>query len=338
MSSPKHPLRIPRRLYHCPIALCVITPLVPHISNRLLEEQEREEQSKDESLRLLRTSGDTTDAASSQDSSRMGAVAAAGRVVERANKSRRNGDALGEIEMPQVLAAAAELEQIQHGSRQPSPNGGASESSFRDRFASIEDGGVNFEDEFDPILASIRKPPQQQQQQQQPAISTATTAPACGVGERKQDSFFPSPENDTAGRPTAGSTFAAGFLSMLPGDMRAKAGEVMAQSSARISESANAIRSALDSGGAAPPAADKRRQSDPAYRGGFSELEEGKGGISGSRRAAGGEGDEGEVQLLNVNDLFSEEEVRIMGSAYVWDGVRLSAFLTVCLSVCLVCS
>jgi len=98
---------------------------------------------------------------------------------------------------------------------------------------------------------------------------------------------------------------------MLPGDMRAKAGEVMAQSSARISESADAIRSALESGRVAAPApADKfkRRQSDGG--GGNPDLEDGRGGGKGGRRAAGGEGDDDEVRLLNVNELLSEEEVR----------------------------
>lgn len=170
-----------------------------------------------------------------------------------------------------------------------------------------EDGGGNFEDEFDPILASIRKPPPQPQ----PASAAAAKhAPPLG-GERQQAPLPGNPEHDT-GRPSAGSTFAASFLSALPGDMRAKAGEVMAQSSARIAESANAFRSALDPGRAAPSASDKfkRRQSDPTYGGGNSDLEDGRGGKGGGRRAAAGEGDEDEVRLMNVNELLSEEEVR----------------------------
>lgn len=295
-------------------------------STRLLEEQEREEHSKDESLRLLRSSGDPTDAASSPDS------AAAARSVERGSSTRSSGGALGEVEMPQ-LGVDTEREQLQQRSRLSSLNGVAtSDSSFSDTFV-LEVGGGNFEDEFDPILASIRKPPQQQQQQpastaaakhasQREGPRTASSSPAPS-GERKRASpLLPSPEHDADSRPSAGSTFAASFLSMLPGDMRAKAGEVMAQSSARITESANAFRSALDPGGAAPPAADKfkRRQSDPTY-GGNSDLEEGRGvDRGGGRRAAAGEGDEDEVRLMNVNELLSEEEVRrsppVLGGVY----------------------
>lgn len=274
-----------------------------------MEDQEREERSKDESLRLLRT-----EVASSQ------LPAVTGSVVEGEDDTcgSGGGGALGEVEMPQ-LEADAEREQLQQRSRLSSPSGVASESNFRDRLTSTstEDGGGNFEDEFDPILASIRKPPQQQPASTATAMALQTsprgsraTPPGAG-GDRKQDSSLPNSEHD-AGRPSAGSTFAASFLSMLPGDMRAKAGEVMAQSSARITESANAFRSALDPGGAAPPLPDKfkRRQSgDPTY-GEHLDLEEGRGGKSAGRRAAAGEGDEDEVRLLNVNELLSEEEVR----------------------------
>lgn len=266
---------------------------------RLLEEQEREERSKEESLRLLRSSEETTDASSSQDSSGTSTTAATARRAEREANSLGSVGALGDIEIPQ-LRQEENAELRSH----PSPRGSASEhSSFGDRFASMEDGGVNFEDEFDPILASIRKP------QQPPASTTAgarsmsprgrptavaAASPPSG-GERGREA------NDT-GRSTTGSSFAAGFLSMLPGDMRAKAGEVMAQSSARISESANAFRSALGPGGAAQAATDKskRRQSGPTYRGvdgGDPELEEGR-----------GDGDD--VRLMNVNEVLSEEEVR----------------------------
>lgn len=291
--------------------ICAPFPVL-RLSIRLLEEQEREEKSKDESLRLLRTSGDPTDAAS-QDS-----AAAAGR-VEREDNNRSSGGALGEIEMLQ-FGTGVEQDQLQQRSRLSSPNDvGSENSSFSDRFASMEDGGSNFEDEFDPILASIRKPPQQK-----PASTTTTakhessprgsrtTSPRAAGGERRQASPLPNPEHDAGSRPSAGSTFAASFLSMLPGDMRAKAGEVMAQSSARISESANAVRSVLDTGGAAPPSSEKfkRRQSDPTY-GGNSDLEEGRGGKGGGGRRAGtGEGGEDEVRLMNVNELLSEEEVR----------------------------
>ena len=288
-------------------------PFCAFHQSRLLEEQEREEKSKDESLRLLRTSRDPA----SPDSAVTGF---AGRVEREDNNG--NSGALGDVEMPQlgtVTDAEQEHLQQQHRSRLSSPNGAPSEhssSSFRDRFASMEDGGGNFEDEFDPILASIRKPPPQRQ----PA-STAAAKHAPPLGEERQQAppLPDNPEHDT-GRPSAGSTFAASFLSMLPGDMRAKAGEVMAQSSARITESASAFRSALDPAGTAPPASDKfkRRQSDPTY-GGNSDLEDGRGAKSGGRRAAAGEGDEDEVRLMNVNELLSEEEVR--GSpVHIWRG------------------
>ena len=315
--------RFPVPLSHLATYLRGITAVSP---SRLLEEQEREEKSKAESLRLLRNSGDTTaDAPPAQASSGAGAAEGAGRAAGGDN-GRSSGGALGEIEIPQLrMMTDAEEEEQQQRSRLFSPDGGASDSGFSDgRFASMEeDGGGNFEDEFDPILASIRKPPQRQQPARTAAAAVAAAAAAASTppprsrtssppaGERKQDSPSPSPAHD-AGRPSAGTTFAAGFLSMLPGDMRARAGEVMAQSSARISESADAIRSALESGRVpVPSAADrsKRRQSD----GGNPDLEDGRGGSKGGggrRAAAGGEGDDEEVRLLNVNELLSEEEVR----------------------------
>lgn len=289
-----------------------------------MEEQEREEKSKDESHRLLRTSGDPTDGASSPDSV-LTTSAVATRRVETKDNNRSSGGAIGEVEMPH-LGTGSDVEQQQQSrqrSRLSSPNGVASENgSFRDRFASMEDGGGNFEDEFDPILASIRKPPQQKAAsatttKQAPQRGSTTLPPPPPGGDRAQ--AHASAEDDV-GRPSAGSTFAASFLSMLPGDMRAKAGEVMAQSSARIAESTNAFRSALDPGGAAPPASDKfkRRQSDPTY-GGKSDIEEGRGG----RRAAAGETDEDEIRLMNVNELLSEEEVR--GGRRAVKGVNMLA-------------
>ncbi|CAM9362098.1 unnamed protein product [Ectocarpus fasciculatus] len=271
--------------------------------DRLLEEQEREERSKEESLRLLRSSDETTDASSSQDSSGTSTTApTAGRAEREVNSLGRAG-ALGDIEIPQ-LRQEENAELRSH----PSPRGSASEhSSFGDRFASMEDGGVNFEDEFDPILASIRKP-------QQPPASTTTAArgmsprgrPAAATTTAPQSGGDRGREANDAGRPTTGSSLAAGFLSMLPGDMRAKAGEVMAQSSARISDSANAFRSALGPGGAAQSATDKskRRQSDPTYR-----------GVDGGDRELGeGRGDEDDVRLMNVNEVLSEEERQQLAS------------------------
>lgn len=285
-------------------------------TSRLLEEQEREERSKDESRRLLRTSGDTTNELSSRD------VSGASAAMAAASEGQDNRRLLADVEMPQ-LRTESEQQELQQRSRLSSPSCGAGEGSFRDTFASLEDGGHNFEDEFDPILASIRKPTQQKQSASTqgppppaagnkgaPPRDSAATAPALDGGKSRDES--------DAGRPSATSSFAVGFLSMLPGDMRAKAGEVMAQSSARISESANAFRSALDARGAAPSGTNrfKRRQSDPIHRGvngDDAELGEGRGSKAGARRAAGGEGEEDEVRLLNVNELLSEEEVRERG-------------------------
>lgn len=241
-----------------------------------------------------------------------------------------NRNLLADIEMPQ-LRTEAEQRELQQRSRLSSPSCGASEGGFSDRFASLEDGGHNFEDDFDPILASIRKP--QQQQQQSSTSTQGTSAASKSASPRGSGVVSPPPggnkgrDESDAGRPSATSSFAVGFLSMLPGDMRAKAGEVMAQSSARISESANAFRSALDARGAGSSATDrsKRRQSDPLHRGvnggGDVELGEGRGGKAGARRAVGGEGEEDEVRLLNVNELLSEEEVRGKGEL----GKELSA-------------
>ncbi|CAM9127010.1 unnamed protein product [Scytosiphon promiscuus] len=289
--------------------------------DRLLEEQEREERSKDESLRLLRTSGDATDAASPRTRS---GVNAAMQVASEGKEDDRR--LLADIEVPQLRKDEEQLE-LQKRSRLSSPSCGASEGSlsFSDRFASLEDGGHNFEDDFDPILASIRKPPQQQQSGSTQGSVAAAAAARQSTSPRDSGATVPplggtkDGNESAADRPSASSSFAVGFLSMLPGDMRAKAGEVMAQSSARISESASAFRSALDARGAVPSGIDrsKRRQSDPVHRGvnvGDAELGEGRGGKAGGRRAVGGDGEEDEVRMLNVNELLSEEERQQLSS------------------------
>ncbi|CAN0096211.1 unnamed protein product, partial [Hapterophycus canaliculatus] len=279
---------------------------VINMDSRLLEEQEREERSKEESLRLLKSYGDTTESPASRNMSRPSAA------ISAASEGKEDDLRLhGDVKIPQ-LWTEAEQQELQQRSRLSSPSCGASEGSFSDRFASLEDGGHNFEDEFDPILASIRKPPQHQ-----PPASTQGPAAAANksASPRGSAALTPplggekSPDESDAGRPSATSSFAVGFLSMLPGDMRAKAGEVMAQSSVRISESANAFRSALDARGAVPLGADrsKRRQSDPIHRGvngGDAELGEGRGGKAGARRVVEGEGEEDEVRLVNVNELL----------------------------------
>lgn len=179
----------------------------------------------------------------------------------------------------------------------------------------VMDDGSNFEDEFDPILASIRKP-----QQEEPAVKSRADASARPTIGEEATSSFPEPNEEPndmqRGLPNAGTALAASLLSILPGSMRARAGDVMAQSSAQISKSANAFRSALDSSGSAP-ALDpwKRRQSDPPARVPDTavELEEGMAGkgAGGGRRTAGARGgEEDEVRLLSADELLSEEEVR----------------------------
>lgn len=182
----------------------------------------------------------------------------------------------------------------------------------------VMDDGSNFEDEFDPILASIRKI-QQKEPAVKPMPSRADVSVRPKIGDETASSS-PQPNGEPTevqkGLPNAGTTLAAGLLSILPGSMRARAGDVMAQSSAQISKSANAFRSALDSSGSSS-ALDpwKRRQSDPPPRVPDTavELEEGMvgKGTSGGRRTAGPRGgEEDEVRLVSADELLSEEEVR----------------------------
>lgn len=182
----------------------------------------------------------------------------------------------------------------------------------------VMDDGSNFEDEFDPILASIRKT-----QQKEPAVKPISSRADASVRLTIEDeaaSSSPGPNREPTevqrGVPNASTTLAAGLLSILPGSMRARAGDVMAQSSARISKSANAFRSALDTSGSSS-ALDpwKRRQSDPPPRVPDTavELEEGIAGkgTGGGRRTAGARGgEEDEVRLVSADELLSEEEVR----------------------------
>lgn len=178
-----------------------------------------------------------------------------------------------------------------------------------------EDG--NFEDEFDPILASIRKPPQPS-----PTASFASSS-TVGGGVKK----FSSPggggiskEEDRGKRPNADVSFAAGVLSIFPGDVRARAEDVMAQSSANVSKTAGAFRAALAFG--VDGASGKGRKRD--YGAGI-EIEDGRGEgdlVNSSyvrRVVAGGEGGgkgsglggEDDVRVMDVNELLSEEEVRV---------------------------
>lgn len=229
-------------------------------------------------------------------------------------------------------SADIELQQLSTGSEQFRSLGGGGGGGGG------EDGG-NFEDEFDPILASIRKPAHDPGRASPTRLRSASptrtgrqasTASASSPrddfdpflpgerGDRNPDTFV---TDDYRGNPLAGSggggsgAFASGLLSMFPGNMRARAESVMAQSSASISKSAGAFRSALESSGESSAAAKlKRRESDPSYPAdAASRAEEGRGkngaGGGAGRRAVAGDGDEGDVPMVSVNDLLSDDEV-----------------------------
>ena len=213
-------------------------------------------------------------------------------------------------------------------------------SADSEQFRSIGGGGgggdgANFEDEFDPILASIRKPAHDPGRASpirvssasptrtgRPASTASASSPRDGFesflpGERDDRDPYTSVTDGYRGNPpAAGGTFASGLLSMFPGNMRARAEDVMAQSSASISKSAGAFRSALESSGgssAAAAAKGKRRESDPPYlMDAASRSEEGRGkngaGGGGGRMMAG-DGDEEDVPMVSVNDLLSDDEV-----------------------------
>lgn len=286
------------------------------------------ERSKDESLRLLRGSGETQEVASTQGSRAEGGAAESERTGSGATSNSFRKDSCGsnafaDIEMPRVRT------ETEHREFLSSPTGFRSEEGGRKafgtpaglrgdsfKFASADDG--NFDDEFDPILASIRKPPQQDTAASAPAVAgnapPPTPSPFLRHGE-KGDGIVGGNGDSDRGAPDAATTFAAGLLSMFPGDMRARAGDIMAQSSARISKSANAFRSSLETGGAPGTDTAKRRQSDQQRPESAAALEEGRGskGAAGRRTVGMGGGEEDDVRILSVNELLSENEVRARG-------------------------
>lgn len=236
--------------------------------------------------------------------------------AHRAERKTDGGDgfAFGDIETARRRSDAE-----QHLDFLPEKNEfdrvGGRPSGSADFTSDAEDG--NFEDEFDPILASIRKPPAASSASPSAARSLPATTPfqrGCGEAAGASPSYNREAEAshlEEKGTPSAGPSFAAGILSMFPGDMRARAGDVMAQSSARISESASVFRSALESGvpSAGKTKGGKRRQSDPPTDG-LELVEEGKGGKGAASRRTAGVGDEQDIRMVSVNELLSEEEVR----------------------------
>lgn len=324
---------------------------------RLREEQERTERSADESLRLLRTSGDGADAGYAHDagmgtaSARDSASISIGDRATRFQGGNGRSNALGDMDVSRLGIGAEQT------GRTSSPHDGAgkiattfgsatasaaasagaaaalgSGDSFGE-LTSTEDG-ENFEDEFDPILASIRKPPPKTSTTvfsaaaNKPTTQATSAAFQGGGAERSSLSTDRSASTTTTtdresngdaaaalvterkggASPAASATFATGFLSMFPGSVRARAEDV-------VSKSTSAFRSALDSSGL-PSAAvgkGKRRESDPPYHGdaGALELEEGRGDGGGGmgRRTARGGGDEEDIPMVSVDELLSEEEV-----------------------------
>lgn len=178
------------------------------------------------------------------------------------------------------------------------------------RIASVDD--ENFEDEFDPILASIRKPPQTSATASAPSSTGKSSSDATIAGTGICDApTVEEKKSDSRGSPNVGANFAAGLLSVFPEDMRARAGDMMVESSLRLSKSAGALRSALESG---VPFVGNRSKRQREVDDGI-ELEDGRTGASSSRRTMGGRKDEDEenVRMLNVNEVLNEEEVRKIG-------------------------
>lgn len=203
-----------------------------------------------------------------------------------------------------------------------------------------EDG--NFEDEFDPILASIRKSPQQAA-----ASSTASFASSPGGASPKRQESSPTNGRENNGnnytkihssrdvteavgykQPNVGVSFAAGLLPIFPGKMLARAGDVVAQSTAHMSKTAEAVRAAVESGINSANNHGKRRPRgyDEEEGQGIEMEEDRSGGAGGSGGAAsssrrsvvglgrgggGGMGGKDDVRVMNVDDLLSQEEVRL---------------------------
>lgn len=263
-------------------------------------------------MRLLRDDEGTVDVSFHTSSDDAGSPPA-----HRAERKTDVGDGLafGAIETARRRSGAEQHLDFLPQKNEFASSVGGRPSGSADFASDAEDG--NFEDEFDPILASIRKPPAASSASPSAARSLPETTPFQD-GRREAAAASPSYNREAEasqleekGTPSAGPSFAAGILSMFPGDMRARAGDVMAQSSARISESASVFRSALESGvqSAGKTKGGKRRQSDPPTDG-LELVEEGKGGKGAASRRTAGVGDEQDVKLVSVNELLSEEEVR----------------------------
>lgn len=298
---------------------------------RLRDEQERAENSNAESLRLLGSPGrGDTDATSFMagvgDGEHTGGGCGGTLGDAESSLSMKSTSRPGFVSSPSNVLTrgdwrhAGMVSAYTTTGRKEGDGDVGGVTSHQSEFDTMADEGEgNFDDEFDPILASIRKPPQFTSAG--PVTGTARAASAASsptsppspesVANTKHSGAGLSPFEmaDERGKPTVGARFASGFLSMFPGDIRARAGDVMAQSSARISQSASALRTAIESG----TSTDKRRQSDPCRpldARGFAQLEEGKGkGGAAGRHVAGDEGEE-DVRMVNVDELLSEEEVR----------------------------
>lgn len=186
-----------------------------------------------------------------------------------------------------------------------------------------DDDDGNFEDEFDPILASIRKPPQ--------PSPTASCASSSTVGGGSKNSSSPgkggiSEGGDRGKRHDSGVSFGTGLRSIFPRNVRARAEDVVTQSSANMSKTAGAFRVAFGLGVNGTGGTGWRRDSSTGMV-----REEGRekdlGTISSARRVGlgggkcSGLGGEEDVLVLDANELLSEEEV-ISGTAVGSVGTR----------------
>ncbi|CAM9742264.1 unnamed protein product [Discosporangium mesarthrocarpum] len=143
------------------------------------------------------------------------------------------------------------------------------------------------EDEFDPILASIRTPP--------PCTLSCHTNDCMSGGDVED------PETGQMDAPAAGANFMGGILSHFPGDVRTRAGDVIAQSSAHLEKSAGVFRSAMET--SMPFLGGKRKREGRGWKGTAGGTDDA------SDRVRGGQQEE-DVKQLTTAEILNDEERR----------------------------